>query len=100
MAACATVYRFEVDRKTHLAGKKLYSVLWSATDPERIQWYFNGIRARHTINKRYRSLLASGTSSVESLNHEINSWFDNMPEIYTQTPVSYTHLTLPTIYSV
>ena len=85
MAAFATVYRHEVDRKTHLKGKKLYAVLWSATAPQRMQWYFNNMRGRHFLPEQYQSMVSSGTSTVESLNHEVNTWFQNMPEVYAPT---------------
>ena len=34
---------------------------------------------------KYQSLAASGTSAVESLNHEVNAWLSNMPEVYAAT---------------
>jgi hypothetical protein len=85
IAALSTIYREEVDRKTYMAGKKLYAVLWSATAEDRMQWYFNGIRGRHFLPKPYLPLIASGTSSVESLNHEINTWFRNLNDVYAGT---------------
>ena len=85
LAALSALHRKEVDRKTHVKGKYLYHILWCATAEDRIQWYFNGIRSRHHLPLRYRSLLGSGTSPAESLNHEVNEWFRNMPEIYSVT---------------
>ena len=85
MAAFVAVYRDEVDRKTHLNSRKLYAVLWSATAHDRCQWYFNAIRGRHYLPERYRYLVSSGTSSVESLNHEMNSWFSNLHDVYAPT---------------
>ena len=57
-------------------------VLWSATAPDRVQWYFNNIRARHFIPLAMIQILAAGSSSNESLNHEINEWMRNLPEVY------------------
>ena len=34
---------------------------------------------------KYESIAASGTSAVESLNHEVNAWLSNMPEVYAAT---------------
>jgi len=85
MSAFTALYRHEHTRKTHIKSKKLYVVLWSATDNDRVQWYFNNIRARHWMPSQYQSIAASGTSAVESLNHELNSWFSNMPEVYAAT---------------
>ena len=85
MVAFSAVYREEVTRKTHMQSKRLYTVLYSATALDRMQWYFNNIRARHWMPVKYQSLAASGTSAVESLNHEVNAWMSNMPEIYAAT---------------
>jgi hypothetical protein len=85
MVAFSVVYRGEVTRKTHIQGKRLYVILWSATAHDRVQWYFNNIRAKHWMPAKYQSLAASGTSAVESLNHEVNAWLSNMPEVYAAT---------------
>jgi hypothetical protein len=85
LAAMVKLYADEVKRKSHVQGKRLNVLLWSATAHDRMQWYFNGIRARHSIPTQYLPLLGSGTSAAESLNHEINSWFENMPQIYAAT---------------
>ena len=56
MAALTTIYWHEVDRPTHANGKKLYHVLWCATAPERVNWYFNNLRVRHALPVSYTHL--------------------------------------------
>ena len=68
-----------------MQSKTLAHVLWSATDSERLQWYFNGLRYRRAMAPHRLALLGSGTSPNESLHSEINRWFGNQPELYVHT---------------
>ena len=72
LGALTAVYWKEVDTTTHVNMSKLYHVLWCAAAPDRIGWYFNNIRMRHTLPSKYLQLLGSGTSPNEALNWEIN----------------------------
>jgi len=54
-------------------------LLWRAGAPHRIQWYLNNTRMMHSLPSNMLKLVASGTSSNESLNHEINAATKNQP---------------------
>ena len=84
-AALARLYGDELDRKTFVAGKTLRKIIWCAAAGDRVQWYFNSIRLRHSIESSYLSLLGSGTSPNESLHAEVNRWFRNQQELYSTT---------------
>ena len=49
LAALTACYWSAVDRTTNVNGVKLYHVIWSATAPDRVQWYFNNLRVRHSM---------------------------------------------------
>ncbi|CAK0792945.1 unnamed protein product, partial [Prorocentrum cordatum] len=84
MAAITSVYWDEVNRGT-ASGRLLVDVLWSATSVERVQFLFNNTRMRHSLPKKYQSLIGSGTSPNEALHAEVNRWFRNQPELYLET---------------
>ena len=79
------MYGDELDRKTFVAGKTSRKIIWCAAAADRIQWYFNGIRLRHSLNPSFLPLLGSGASPNESLHAEINLRFRNQAELYTTT---------------
>lgn len=85
IAALAALYPEEMQRKTYVGGKKVNQILWCATAPDRIHWFFNNIRVRHRVDRSMVSLLGSGTSPNESLHAEINRWFKNQPDIFAAT---------------
>ena len=66
-------------------SQSLAKVLWCAAAGPRIEWYFNNMRCRHAAPRSILSLLGAGTGQSESLHHEINNWFRNQPELYSQT---------------
>ena len=41
----------------------------------KVQWLFNDTRYRHSVDRETLVLLPSGTTSNESLHHELNHWF-------------------------
>ncbi len=63
----------------------MYRILWSATAASRVEWYFNGIRMRHTLHASKLSLLPSGTTSNEALHAEINRWFRTTAQMHQAT---------------
>ena len=79
MASVTSLYWAEVDKTTQIEGKKLSELLWCAAAPHRIQWYLNNTRLMHTIPADMRNLIANGSSSNESLHHEINVVAKNQP---------------------
>ncbi len=85
MAALSRVYDGEMQRKTVQQGRPICSLLRSATDPERMGWFFNGIRMRREMDPCMVSLMGSGTSPNEALHAEVNRWFRNQPDIYSTT---------------
>jgi hypothetical protein len=86
LAALCSVYWVDVDRTTNINQKPLYHVIWCAAAPDRIQYYFNNIRFRHSVPKSMLALLSSGTSSNESLHAELNTAMRNQPSaLYSTT---------------
>ena len=85
LAALTRVFHDDVQNKTEAKSKKLKDVLMSAAAPDRVEWYFNNSRLRHSMRRSYTGLLSSGTSSNESLHFEMNKWFRNQQEIYIST---------------
>ena len=81
LASLSSNYWDEVNRRTHIRidnkGATLAKVLANAATPNRCAWYFNNTKFRHLIPSHALPLLSSGTSSNESLHHEVNSWFRN-----------------------
>ena len=74
MAAICSLFADEMT-KTTFAGPTLHRLLVNLTTPAKIQWLFNDTRYRHACKMSQICLLPSGTTSNESLHHEINSWF-------------------------
>ena len=85
VAALSAVFQSELHRRTHVAGVQLKKLLWNATAPHRLQWYFNNLRFRHSLLPSKLSLLGSGTSRNEALHAEVNRWFRNQPEVFAST---------------
>ena len=85
LAALSALVSDELQRRTHVGGVQLKKLLHNATAPCRMQWYFNNLRLRHWLPEKMLALLGSGTSVNEAMNHEINTWFRNQPEIYSST---------------
>ncbi|CAE7827729.1 unnamed protein product, partial [Symbiodinium sp. CCMP2456] len=74
VAAICSLFADEMT-KTTFAGPTLHRLLVNLTTPAKIQWLFNDTRYRHACKMSQICLLPSGTTSNESLHHEINSWF-------------------------
>ena len=75
VAALVACYPHEVQKVAKGANRALYKILHSATASGRLEWYFNNTRQRYSMSTGKLSLLASGTTSNESLHAEINGWF-------------------------
>ena len=91
LAALTSKFKCEVVRLTHIRRKgkgiPLYEVLHAKASEVNLQWYFNNLRLRQQLPWHYRALLPSGTSSNESLHHEVNSWFVNQQEVHRESVV-------------
>ena len=85
LAALCAVHQEEVSVKTSQQSATLSLVLWKATASNRIGFYFNNIRRNMIVPRRHFPQLSSGTAHVESLNHEINSWFAHTRHMYQST---------------
>ena len=85
LAAICKKYSVEVSRKVTGTSKEVRKVLWAAASPDRMEWLFNGMRMRHSMDVRERSLLPSGTSSNESLHSQINSWSKSIRSLHQST---------------
>ncbi|CAE7715294.1 unnamed protein product [Symbiodinium sp. CCMP2592] len=84
MAAICSLFADEMT-KTTFAGPTLHRLLVNLTTPAKIQWLFNDTRYRHACKMSQICLLPSGTTSNESLHHEINSWFREIVSMYRPT---------------
>ena len=61
MAAFTSIFKGELNRRTHQAGVTLRKLLYNCTCPSRMQWYFNHLRRLHLVEPAARALLASGS---------------------------------------
>lgn len=71
LAAISALFPEDMSRKVTGANRTLYQILHAAAAAPRVEWYFNCMRIRHRMPIRMQSLLASGTSSNESLHREV-----------------------------
>ncbi|CAE7582461.1 unnamed protein product [Symbiodinium sp. CCMP2592] len=62
-------------RKVTFTGVSLHRLIVNVASPAKFQWLLNDTRYRHSINRQELVLLPSGTTSNESLHHEVNVWF-------------------------
>ena len=85
LAAIASVHRDELDKVAPGPNRKLFKLLFSAADHSRSEWYMNNCRMRHMISPKRLALLPSGTTSNESLHHEINAWFRETQKLHQAT---------------
>ena len=85
LAAICAKYQGEVTRKVTGTAKEVRKVLWSACAPERLEYLFNNLRIRHSMDARARCLLPTGTASNEALHSEINSWTRQIQEQHRST---------------
>jgi len=67
------------------SNREVRQLLWTATAPARIEWLFNNIRARHSVEPSRLGLLARGTMSNEALHAELNGWFRQIQQLHQST---------------
>lgn len=79
MASLSALHWPEVNKKTQVQGVKLHTLLWRAMAPHKMEWYFNNTRMMHSLPSDMLKLVANGSTSNESLNHEINAASKNQP---------------------
>ena len=82
LAAVVSVHRQEADRLAPGPNRRIWQLLHTASAADRSEWYLNNIRLRHSFPRTYLNLLPAGTTSNESLHHEINSWFRETQKIH------------------
>ena len=87
LAALVTVHEDEMRARTESSSKTTRRLLWNATDPARLGWYFNNERMRHLPGGMagITKLTGSGTSANEAFHKEINRWYSSQPELYAGT---------------
>ena len=85
LAAICKLYPDEVNRKVTGSNKEVRKVLWAASAPDRMEWLFNNLRARHAMSSPERALMPSGTASNEALHAEINSWGTSIRSLHKST---------------
>ena len=64
----------EVQKITY-SGVSLHRLILNMASQTKVQWLLNDTRYRHSVERESLVLLPSGTTSNESLHHEINHWF-------------------------
>eukprot|EP00439_Symbiodinium_sp_Y106_P034526 s5704_g4.t1 len=62
-------------QKTTYSGITLHRLIANVASAVKFQWLLNDTRYRHSVDRRELTLLPSGTTSNESLHHELNTWF-------------------------
>ena len=62
-------------QKVSYSGISLHRLIVNIGSSSKFQWLLNDTRYRHAVDARELALLPSGTTSNESLHHEINAWF-------------------------
>lgn len=85
MAAFSSIHRSELSRVTHVNRQKLRQLLFNATAPHRMQWYFNNLRYRHSISSDHLALLGGGTAVNETIHRDLNFYFRNQGEWFWTT---------------
>ena len=75
LAAIVVLYPEEVKKVAKGANRPLYKILYTAAAWDRIEWYLNNTRQRHSMTPSMLSLLPDGSASNEALHAEINNWF-------------------------
>ena len=85
LASLVKLFNDEVQRKVTGSNKSLYTILWCATSPERMEWLFNNIRCRYMLPLSVLKLLSSGSTSNEALHAEINGWFRQTQQLHQST---------------
>ena len=85
IAALSALFAHELKRRTHVGGVQLRKLLFNATAPSRMHWYFNNQRLRHDMDPSKLALLGSGTSPNEALHAWLNQLSKNQSEWYLTT---------------
>ena len=85
LAALSSTFSAEVSRRLHLRGVTIKRLISNLSAPDKMGWYFNNLRYRHTIPLRENALLGSGTTQNEALHFQLNKYFGNQPEWYSTT---------------
>ena len=85
IASLCAIYTEEVNRKVQGQNKPVFKILWSACSPDRLEWYLNNIRMRHSISKTRIPLLPKGTTSNEALHAELNASFKQQQQFHQAT---------------
>ena len=84
IGAVCSLYPQEVEKKS-VTGRPLRQMLLTAASPVKFQWLLNDTRYRHACSRRQLKLLPSGTTSNESLHHELNYRFRETQQIHRPT---------------
>ena len=75
-AVLAHLFMFhEETAKNTYSGATLHRLIVNVASPTKFQWLLNDTRYRHSVPRERLVLLPSGTTSNESLHHELNHWF-------------------------
>ena len=85
MAAFVRCFPDDVDKIIPGPNRSGRQVLYTACAPARMQWYFNNIRARHSMRPDRVVLLPAGTTSNEALHAEVRAWFRETQQMHKST---------------
>ena len=66
---------WEEVQKVSYSGVTLHRLILNVASQSKVQWLLNDTRYRHSVERQSLVLLPSGTTSNESLHHELNHWF-------------------------
>ena len=85
LAALARCFPEDVDKVIPGPNRTGRNVLHTACAPARLQWYWNNLRARHTLSQDELVFLPTGTTSNEALHAEVRSWFRETQKMHQST---------------
>lgn len=85
MAALCRCFPEDVDKIIPGPNRSGRRILYTGCAPARMEWYFNNIRARHTLSPQQVTLLPAGTTSNEALHAEVRAWFRETQQMHKST---------------
>ena len=82
LAALVALFPQEVRNVAPGPNRKVYDLLATGGLPGRMEWYFNCLRALHSLPREYHALLGSQTTPNEALHGELNNWMTRTQTIH------------------
>jgi len=78
LAALSSIHHDEVCKVVPGPNRSIAKLLYCATDPDRMEWYWNIMRMRIRLPSAFRYMQASGTTSNEALHAKLKNNVSNI----------------------